>query len=111
MIDFKKAKRDYKEGRRPMGVYRIRNTVNGKSLLGSSQDVPSMLNRHRAQLDMGLHRNQPLQADWNQQGADAFEFEVLDTLKPGEAPGYDPAEDLKALEELWRDRLNDAPLY
>ena len=33
-----------------MGVYHVRNTVNDKSLVGSSTNVPAMLNRHLAQL-------------------------------------------------------------
>lgn len=63
-----------------MGVYRVHNTVNDKSFVGTSIDLPSMLNRQQAQLRMGRHPNPALQRDWNQLGADGFEFEILDTL-------------------------------
>jgi hypothetical protein len=64
LMDKKALTREYKESRRPMGVYQIRNTVNGKLLVGVSVDLPSILNRHRAELRMGGHRNRELQKDW-----------------------------------------------
>lgn len=104
-MDKKTLTREYKESPRPMGVYQIRNTVNGKLLGGVSIDLPAILNRHRAELRMGGHRNRELQKEWTEFGAEAFEFEVLDTLTPPEQSGYDPAGDLRALEELWLDKL------
>lgn len=99
--------RAYKETRRPMGVYRIRNTSDGRSLVGQSRDLPSILNRERAQLRLGVHRNTALQRDWNGLGADAFVFEVLDTITPPEdKPDYDPTMDLRVLEALWLERLD-----
>ena len=38
-------------------------------------------------------------------GADAFAFEVVDTLAPADTPGYDPTEDLESLLALWMDKL------
>src|SRR5262249_777993 len=95
-----------KEGRRPMGVYRVRNTATGRSLVGASVDLAAILNRHRAQLRLGLHRNAGLQKDWNELGAEAFEFEILDTLKPPARPGSDPTDDLRVLETLWLEKLS-----
>jgi hypothetical protein len=86
-------------------VFRVRNTVNGKSFIGVSTDLPSMLNRQRAQLGMGLHSNRALQEDWNTLGPDKFEFEVLDTLKPPEHGDWDPSADLQVLEKLWLEKL------
>jgi hypothetical protein len=97
--------REYKESRRPMGVFQVRNNRNGRVLVGASTDLPSILNRHRAQLRLGTHSNRALQKDWNELGPEAFEFEVLDTLTEPDRPDWDPAEDLRALEELWLDRL------
>jgi hypothetical protein len=95
----------YKETRRPMGVYRVRNTVDGRSLVGTSIDLPSVLNRHRVQLKFRGHRNEALQRDWDTLGPDAFAFEIVDTLTPPEDPDYDPTDDLRVLEELWLERL------
>jgi hypothetical protein len=105
-MDRKALIREYKESRRPMGVYRVHNTVNDKSFVGTSIDLPSMLNRQRAQLRMGRHPNPALQKDWNQLGADGFEFEILDTLTVPERTDYDPTQDLRALEELWLEKLS-----
>lgn len=104
-MDKKALTREYKESRRPMGVYQIRNTVNGKLLVGMSVDLQSILNRHRADLRMGGHRNRELQKDWAEFGPEAFEFEILDTLKQPEQPDYDPSGDLRVLEALWLDKL------
>ena len=97
--------RQYKRTPRPHGVYRIHNTVTDRSLVGSSIDVPSILNRHRAQLGFGGHPNRALQQDWNTLGPAAFAFETLDTLSLPAQPDYDPTEDLRVLEQLWRDKL------
>ena len=81
-MDRRELIRQYKETRRPMGVYRVHNTRDDRSLLGRSVDLPSILNRERAQLRLGVHRNAALQRDWNALGAEAFAFEVLDTIAP-----------------------------
>ena len=53
-VDRKALIRQYKETRRPAGVFRVRNTANGKSLVGTSVDLPSMLNRQRAPSDVSI---------------------------------------------------------
>ena len=104
-MDKKALTREYKETQRPMGVYQVRNTVNGKVLIGTSVDLPAILNRLRGELRLGGLRNRALQQDWNEHGPEAFELEILDTLPPSDKPGYNPAEDLKALEALWLEKL------
>ena len=76
-MDRKALIRQYKETRRPAGVFRIRNKVDDRSFVASSVDLPSALNRHRSQLNGGVHANRSLQNDWNRLGPDAFEFESL----------------------------------
>lgn len=105
-MDRKTLIRQYKESRRPMGAYRVCNTANGRSLVGVSVDLPSILNRHRAELRLGSHTNRALQQDWNELGPDAFEFEILDTLEPPDRPDYDPTDDLGVLEALWLEKLS-----
>jgi hypothetical protein len=104
-MDRKALIREYKANRRPMGVFQVRNILSGKVLLGSTADLPSMLNRQRAQLQMGAHPNRELQADWRAHGPSAFAFEVLDTLTPAEEAGYDPSDDLRTLEAMWVAKL------
>jgi len=105
MTDRKDLVRKYKETPRPMGVYRILNSANGKALVGSSRDIPGKLNRHRAQLRLKAHGNEELQRDWEDFGPDAFAFETLDLLEPPREPGYDPTQDLEVLEDLWLQKL------
>ncbi len=104
-MDRRELARQYKESRRPMGVWCVRNTANGKVLIGTSVDLPAMLNRQQAQLRFGAHANRDLQRDWETFGPAAFRFEVLDTLPPHEPPERDPADDLRVLEALWLERL------
>jgi hypothetical protein len=105
-MDRKALIRQYKETPRPAGVFRVHNTVEDKSLVGTSGDVPSMLNRQRFQLGHGSHPNRALQEDWNRLGPEAFAFEVLDTLAPPKEPGGDPEEDLRVLGDLWLEKLS-----
>ncbi len=106
MVDRKGLKRQYKESRQPIGVFRIRNTRNGRSLVAASVNLPAIFNRMRMQLNSGSALTYPeLQRDWKQFGADAFEFEVLEELEPPDSPTWDPAPDLAALEALWLEEL------
>ena len=88
-----------------MGVYQIKNIVNGKILIGSSVNLPGILNRFKAELKMGSCRNIALQNEWKQFGPEAFEFKAIEILEPKDNPAYDPTEDLHVLEELWTEKL------
>ena len=105
MNDRRDLTRQYKETPRQMGIYRIQNTANGKCFVGAARDLPGRINSHRFQLRMKVHRNELLQQEWEDYGADAFVFEVLDTLTPNDLPDYDPTEDLQVLEDLWLQKL------
>lgn len=105
LINRKARTRQYKETPQPSGVFRIRNITTGKSLIASSANLPGTLNRHRFQLERGSHPSKELPADWNALGPGAFDFEVLDRLKPSDKPDYEPAEDLRVLKELWLEKL------
>jgi hypothetical protein len=97
--------REYKETPRPMGVFQIKNSVNGKILLLKALDIPGIINRHRLDLSRGVHRNHKLQADWIQYGADSFSFDILATLKPEETL---PEQWPKAVADLlkqWMEKL------
>lgn len=104
--DDRKARiRDYKRTPQPAGIYRVRNKVSGRALIGATMNLEGRLNRHRFQLKTGTHPIPELQADWNRHGPDAFEFTVLDTLKPRDEPSHDPRDELGVLEELWLEKL------
>lgn len=97
---------EYRNQAKKMGAYCIFNTENKKRFIGTSRDIEARLNRHRFALKTNTEQLSPdLQADWNLQGADVFEFTVLDTIEPPENPEYNPSEDLLVLEQLWLEQL------
>lgn len=103
--DRKEAVREYKLTYRPMGVFQIRNKVHGLVFVDSSVDLPGKFNRHRFQLNAGVHPAKRLQSDWTDLGGDAFEFEVLEHYEPLENSAVKPEADLDVLENLWLEKL------
>jgi len=101
----KELKKEYLRTPKEMGVYRIRNKQNEKSYIAASRDIKARFNRHRMCLKTNNDSNKALQAEWAEYGEDAFEFEVLDVLKPLDVPDYNPTDDLNTLEELWLEKL------
>ena len=104
-VDRKARIREYKETPRPAGVFRVVNTASGRALVGSTVDLPGMLNRQRFQLECGSHADSDLQRDWDDLGPDAFTFEVLDELDLGDEPAQDVADELAVLKQMWIERL------
>ncbi len=98
-------KREYKERKKPAGVFQVKNTKNGKILLGSSLNLEGALNRHKFELTMGSHRSKELQKDWNEQGPDAFVFEVLEEVKIRDVPHFDVSDELLLLEQIWLEAI------
>jgi len=88
-----------------MGVFQIRNSVNGKVFVDSSLNIPGKINRLTFQLNAGLHPRESFQADWNEFGKDAFEFETLEDVQPRPDVNYNYAADLETLEDLWLEKL------
>mgnify|MGYP001583255521 CR=1 FL=1 len=98
-------KREYKERKKAAGVFQVKNTVNGKVLLGSSLNLEGPLNSHRFMLEIGRHRNALLQKEWNEYGADTFVFEILETVTLKDDPHFDLDEELTLLEQIWIEKL------
>jgi len=98
-------KREYKERRKPAGVFQIRNTANGKVLLGSSLNLEGPLNGHKFMLTTGMHRNEQLQKEWNKYGPEHFAFEILEVVKVKDDPNFNVDDELTLLEEIWLEKL------
>jgi group I intron endonuclease len=58
------------------GIYTITNAQNGRVYVGSSVDINARWYKHRRDLNFNRHHSPKLQADWNECGADAFQFSV-----------------------------------
>ena len=71
---------------RQTGVYRVRNTLDGKMYVGSAT---SSFNRrwatHRRMLASGRHHSIHLQRAWNLHGPLAFVFEIVERTEPAHA--------------------------
>ncbi len=105
MVSRKEIKRAYKERKKPAGVFQVRNTVNGKILLGSSLNLEGVFNGQRFRLSSGRHSNRALQSDWNAYGPENFAFETLEVVQVKDDPNFDVNDELTLLEEIWLEKL------
>lgn len=64
-----------------MGVYQLRNVVNGKLYIGSSTMLRKRRNRHFDQLRHGKHHSIYLQRSYNRYGFDKIVFEILEIIE------------------------------
>jgi hypothetical protein len=101
----KEIKRQYKETDVEAGVYRIKNTINQKLLVGSTKNLKT-LNGIKFMLETnGYTTNKDLQKEWNQYGKEAFIIDILEVLKKSDEPYFNEKEALLALEEKWLEKL------
>ena len=101
----KQLKEDYKQKKFNIGVFQIRNTINGKVLVGSSINLDAIWNRHKMELKFGGHRNKALQAEWKDFGEENFKFEILYELEQKEGDNTDYNKEVKKLEEMFIEEL------
>jgi len=97
--------REYRERRKPAGVFMVKNTANGKVLHGSSLNLEGPLNSHRFMLRSGKHENEALQRDWSTFGEHSFTFEILETVPKSSDPGSCIEDELTLLEGIWLEQL------
>ncbi len=98
-------KREYKEQPKLAGVFQVKNTVNGKVLLGSSLNLNGPLNSHQFMLKTGHHSNKVLQQEWQEYGVDKFVFEILEVVQVSDDPNFNLKDELTLLEEIWLEKL------
>jgi hypothetical protein len=98
-------KREYKERKKPAGIFQIKNTSSGKVLLGSSLNLEGPLNSAKFMLTIGSHKNEALQKDWNAFGADKFVFEILEVVQLKDTPDFNLEDELTLLEQIWIEKI------
>ena len=81
-----------------IGIYQIKNIINGKIYIGSSVDIDTRWTEHKRDLRMNEHRNKRLQNSYNKYGANNFVYEILELLES--------KENLYTREQWWLDNLN-----
>lgn len=101
----KQLKEAYKLKKFDIGVFQIRNIMNGKIFVGSSINLDAIWNRIKAELKFGGHRNEQLQADWKELGEENFSFEILYTIEQKDDDKVDYSKEVKKLEALFMEEL------
>lgn len=96
----KELKEEYKQMKFKMGVFQIKNNINGKIFIGSSLDLKAIWFAQKLQLDMGMHQNSELQKDWNEFGSENFSYEILDEIKESKDKPIDYKKEIKTLEDM-----------
>lgn len=98
---------EYKNRKISGGVFRILNTVTGKYILKHAVDLKGSRNLFDFAVQTGMCFDSKAQKDWDEYGAKTFTFEVLEEIEINEdQSSKEFKEDLKALEELWREKLD-----
>lgn len=103
----------YRQQAPALGIIALRHLPSGYTLLERSGNAPGALNRQRFELNLGTHRNARLQADWRRDGAAAFRFDFIDSVRLPDDPAFDAEAELDALLALHRAQWLEQrqPLY
>jgi hypothetical protein len=88
----------YAERVKRAGIFHVRNTANGRVLLGSALDLRGPLNRVAFELDMKSTRHPELKRDLEKYPRGSFVIEVIEEVMPGDDPDFDPEKELDILE-------------
>jgi len=96
----KELNEEYKHMKFQMGVFQIKNNLNGKIYIGSSLDLKAIWNAQKLQLGIGMHKNSDLQKEWKEFGAENFSYEILEEISESDDKDIDYKKELKALEAM-----------
>ena len=107
----KGLREEYKSETKQAGIFRVTNTVTNKVFLGSTLNLHGPLNRLEFELQQGLSRISGLQEDYRRYGQDAFIFEVVELIEPGEGPEFSLERELEKVERRYAEALNRGNTY
>lgn len=93
----------YKEIKTYMGIFQIKNNVNGKIFIDSCPNLKNRWFTLKWHLEMGRHPNSELQKDWNELGPEAFIYEVLEQKEADKVD--DIRWELKKMKKKWLEKL------
>jgi hypothetical protein len=108
-VDRKDAIRKFKEQKPRLGAFAIRCSVSGRVWVGSSRNLDATRNGCWFSLRLGSHQNKELQAEWNNNGEPAFQYEILETLDQDLQP-LAVRDLLKETQRRWVEQLSAGAL-
>ncbi|WMJ78219.1 MULTISPECIES: GIY-YIG nuclease family protein [unclassified Sedimentibacter] len=104
----KELKEMYKQMKTDMGAFIIRLKTGNKYYLETTHNLNGKINSSKFQLKMGSFRNEQLQKEWKQCGADNFEIKILEKLKYDEDESKtDYSEELEIMKTIWEEKLSE----
>ena len=100
---------EYKQRKIIGGIYKITNIRNGMFLLSYSNNIQARQNSFDFMVATNSCYDYELKQAWAEFGNKAFIFEVLETLEKKKDQTQEQFEDdLKVLEQIWGDKLDQA---
>lgn len=107
-ISKKEIINNYKQQEIEMGIIQLYNTVNGYSFVDICTNLYKPFESIKFQLNLGRGKSKKLKEDWAAYGESAFEFKVVEKLKPNEeSTEKEKIDDLKELLNLWIENQGD----
>jgi len=100
----KEAIEEFKARKVPQGVYAVRCMATGRVWVNSSRNLDATRTGLWFMLRNGSHINRALQAEWNAQGEETFQYEVLEKLADDLTP-MAASDLLKEKRRYWLGRL------
>jgi hypothetical protein len=102
----KELTEQYKQMKKPMGIFIIRCKANNKCHIQTTQDLKGVMNGAVVRLQGGFHPYKELQKEWNEYGGDNFTMEILEQLEYDEDESKtDYSEELDLLRMIWEEKL------
>jgi group I intron endonuclease len=77
-------------------IYKITNTKDGRVYIGSAIKPIDRWSVHRSRLNSGTHHSMRMQRAWLRDGADVFEFSIIEEIEPSA---------MLAREQFWMDHF------
>lgn len=103
---------EYKARKVSGGVYKITNTANERFLLKAVTNLQGDKNHFEFSQKTNSCVFLSMQKEWNEYGADAFTFEILEEIEMKDTQTLkDFKDDLKVLEEIWAEKFDAEKAY
>lgn len=99
----KELMEEFKQIKTYMGAVKITNNTNNRIFIAVYPNLKNKWLSLQGQLNTNMHVNSELQKDWNELGADAFTYEVLEEKETDK--DTDVKWELKQLEKKWLEKL------